>query len=184
MELTRRDAVIIAGAATLAAPASSALAAGRPAGHVLINQKAPPFDLPKVGGARAKLSDYKGKTLVLMFYGQWCGDCMRDAPQTAALVRAMAEDKRLAFLGIHTRGNFGRWGDVPTFFKEMGWSFPAALDDDSSAYKTYQMQWVPGFLVIDTKGIIRVFANDLVAGGGKGVAGFLGDVRAVAARKA
>jgi hypothetical protein len=46
------------------------------------------------------------------------------------------------------------------------------------------MQWVPGYLIIDRKGVIRGFSNDLDAGGGKGVAGFLKEVRAVASRTA
>jgi hypothetical protein len=96
----------------------------------------------------------------------------------------MQSDRRLAFLGVHTRGRFGRWGSVETYFQQTGWNFPVALDDDGALYKTYQMRWVPGFLVIDGRGVVRDFSNDLDAGGGVGVAGFLQRVRAVAGRAA
>jgi hypothetical protein len=72
---------------------------------------------------------------------------------------------------------------VEAYFRTQGWSFPVALDDDSATYKAYQMQWVPGFLVIDRTGVVRGFSNDLVAGSGKGVAGFLQEVRAIASAR-
>lgn len=181
-DLSRRSALALAAAA--AATPALAQSNPRPSTHALLNQPAPAFDLPKVGGGRARLSDYRGKTLVMEFWGLWCPDCIKDGPHVAALVRAMQADRRLAFLGVHTRGRFGRWGSVETYFQQTGWNFPVALDDDGALYKAYQMRWVPGFLVVDGRGVIRDFSNDLDAGGGAGVAGFLQRVRAVAGRAA
>lgn len=182
-DLSRRALVASAGAFA-AAPALAQATDRRPRSHALIGQRAPDFALPKVGGGTARLSDYRGKTLVVEFWGLWCPDCLLDGPNVAAFARAAALDQRLAFLAIHTRGRFGRYGSVEAYFRTHGWSYPVALDDDSATYKAYQMQWVPGFLVIDRTGVVRGFSNDLVAGAGKGVAGFLQEVRAIASARA
>lgn len=186
-DFSRRALVAAAGAlaaSPVLAQATAPPVDRRPRSHALIGQRAPDFALPKVGGGTARLSDYRGKTLVVEFWGLWCPDCLLDGPNVAAFARAAALDPRLAFLAIHTRGRFGRYGSVEAYFRTQGWSYPVALDDDSATYKAYQMQWVPGFLVIDRGGVARGFSNDLVAGAGKGVAGFLQEVRAIAAARA
>jgi broad specificity phosphatase PhoE len=79
----------------------------------------------------------------------------------------VAADRRLGFLAIHTRGRFGRWGSVPAYFQESGYSYPVAFQNGREwARDVYRIEWFPTFLGIDRAGVIRAFRTDLGATGG------------------
>lgn len=151
----------------------------RPRSYVLLDQAAPAFAFPKLGGGEARLSDYAGKTLVLYFGGLWCPDCVADAPHVSRLSKLVETDPRLAFLQIHTRDRFGRWGSVDAFFAANNYQWPVAFDASQNfARDTYKIEWSPSFLVIDKTGMIRRWRTDL---GEAGAAAFFAEAQRVAA---
>lgn len=138
----------------------------RPKTYPLIGQPAPDFLFPKLGGGDARLADYRGKVLALYWWGLWCPDCIQDGPNVAKLAAAVGADKDMAFLGIHTRGRFGKWGSVPTYFADRGYSYPVAFDGGRDfARDVYKIGWFPSFLGIDRAGVIRLWRTDLGAQG-------------------
>ncbi len=56
-------------------------------------EKAPDFEVGLLTGERTKLSDLKGKYVLLQFWGSWCGPCRRENPELVALYQK-----------YHTRG--------------------------------------------------------------------------------
>jgi thiol-disulfide isomerase/thioredoxin len=190
--MTRRDTLTGLAAGTLAT--SVALDAGaqtapaapvdrRPRSYDLIGQAAPATDLARFGGGRLTQAAFRGKTTIVQFWGIWCPDCLADVDDVAELNRLISRDRKLQFVGIHTRGRYGRWGGLAPFFAEKGYSFPVAIDDDSSAYKAWGIKWVPSFVIVGPDGIIRDYITDLKAGSGIGVQGLLAKAKAVAKTK-
>lgn len=187
--MTRRDSLTslaagaIAATGALEAEAQTAAATPvdrRPRTYDLIGQAAPATDLARFGGGRLTQADFIGKTTIVQFWGIWCPDCLADVDDVADLNRLIARDRKLQFIGIHTRGRYGRWGGLAPFFAEKGYRFPVAIDDDSSAYKAWGIKWVPSFVIVGPDGIIRDFTTDLKAGSGIGVQGLLAKAKAVA----
>ena len=74
-----------------------------PAGH---RPLAPDFSGTSLTGATIKLSSYRGKVLVLNFWGSWCAPCRSEAP-TLAVLNEQYSSKGVAFLGDDV-------GDTPT----------------------------------------------------------------------
>ncbi len=187
-QMTRRDTLTGLAAGTLAttvaleAEAQTAPATPsdrRPRSYDLIGQAAPATDLARFGGGRLTQADFLGKTTIVQFWGIWCPDCLADVDDVAELNRLIARDRNLQFIGIHTRGRYGRWGGLAPFFAEKGYRFPVAIDDDSAAYKAWAIKWVPSFVIVGKDGIIRDFTTDLKAGSGIGVQGLLAKAKAV-----
>ena len=66
-----------------------------PVGH---RPLAPDFTATSLTGATIKLSSYRGKILVLNFWGSWCPPCRAEAP-TLAVLNEQYSSKGVAFLG-------------------------------------------------------------------------------------
>jgi peroxiredoxin len=187
MGITRRGALIGGGAAAAGltfGPQASAQAPPpgspddpRPRSYRMLGQAAPAFDFPGLDGRRARLSDYRGRVLVLYFWGLWCPDCIADGANVNQLAQNIGREQGISFLGIHTRGRFGRWGSVPRYFEETGYNYPVAFDEGRTfARDTYLIEWFPSFLAIDGAGVIRHWRTDL---GAQGAGQFLAQARAL-----
>ena len=60
---------------------------------------APDFILPAVDGAMVRLSDYKGKVIIIDFWTTWCAPCQEQVPILTKLHKSYSE-KGLVILGI------------------------------------------------------------------------------------
>ncbi len=125
-----------------------------------LNKKTPQFNIAISGGGRFSNSNFLGKTSIIGFWGLWCPVCLSDI-DNANKAAIFAKENGIEFMSIHTDGRYGRWGSVEAFFKEKGYSFPTAIDDDSKVLDGFEIDWVPTYLIIDEKGIIRNFNGSL-----------------------
>jgi peroxiredoxin len=70
-----------------------------PAYSYSFGQKAPDFTLTDINGKQHKLSDYRGKDVLIIFWATWCGPCKTEFPHLITLRNHISEDK-LAMLAI------------------------------------------------------------------------------------
>lgn len=71
----------------------------RPAYTSWYGKAAPDFILTDIAGKQHKLSDYRGKSVLIVFWATWCAPCTREIPHLIALRNIIAEGK-LAILAI------------------------------------------------------------------------------------
>ena len=69
-------------------------------GADLRGKEAPAFALENVAGGTTALADHAGKTVVLNFWGSWCGPCVQEIPE---LARWSADNPDVPILGIAVR---------------------------------------------------------------------------------
>ena len=160
---------------------------GRPYSNALLGSALPPLSGTMADGSVFDPTSLD-KWTVIHVWGLWCGDSMADAPYTAALVNAIAQDPDLEFLSIHTpytashtapKDMFGKHGSVAAFFDSRGYSFPTLIDDDASLRQALEIKWTPSYLLVDPDGIVRGYRTDLSVAGGEPVKDFLKDVARV-----
>lgn len=117
----------------------------------LIGQQAPDFKLTTLDNQEFKLSDEKGKTVILFGMAGWCGICIPEG-RNLTKIRQEYSDKGVEIIGVaFTKG------DNEDFLKEFGElgtvSIPLALDTDNVASK-YQLVRLETTYIINKDGVI------------------------------
>lgn len=111
--------------------------------------KAPDFEIKTLTGETVKLSQFKGKKVMLNFWATWCPPCKEEIPEMEQFYRENKDD--IVILAVNVDPQY----DVQRFANEMGMTIPILLDEDDSVNKRYQILTIPTTYFIDAKGIIR-----------------------------
>jgi thiol-disulfide isomerase/thioredoxin len=119
-----------------------------------IGKVAPEIEGESVDGKLLKLSDYRGKVVVLNFWASWCGPCMDLVPHERALVKRL-ESKPFALLGID--GDQDRQKAAHVMVKEaMHWpSWWDHTDGDGPIATQWNVRGWPTIYILDHNGVIR-----------------------------
>jgi peroxiredoxin len=140
-------------AAIAPAPAAPP-AAPTPAPAVLIGiqvgQQSPDFTLSDLDGAPLRLSDWRGRAVVLNFWATWCPPCRVEAPALQSAFERYQE-RDVTVLGIDQREDAAT---VRSFASELGLTYPLLLDSDGSASALYQVVGIPTTLFLDASGVV------------------------------
>jgi len=115
---------------------------------------APSWELPKLEGGTAKMSDFAGKVVVLDWWGSWCPPCRAELPHFQALYTKYKD--RVAFVGMNWERpqTPDRVGTAKKFMADNKYDFPVVLDHDQTAGKAYDIEAFPTVFVVDRKGNI------------------------------
>jgi peroxiredoxin len=143
-----------------------------------IGEAAPAFELKDTDGKTVKLSDYKGKIVVLDWFNPECPVCaMHYRGETIQKAAAKFKDKNVVFLAINSTGAGNPGNGVERNAeakKEWKVGFPVLLDDSGKVGKSYGAKTTPHCFVIDSKGTL-VYAGAI----DNGSAGKIGTVNYV-----
>ena len=155
----RRDALIALGGlglGLLASGASYAALPEPPLTHVLApidpRKPAPDFSLPDMDGKLHKLSDYRGKVVLLNFWASWCPPCRREMPSMEKLFLSL-KGKPFQVLACDQQE------DSDTVFSFTGQldpepTFPLLLDSKSAVSEAFGVPGLPTTFLIDKTGRI------------------------------
>src|SRR5450631_1930777 len=112
---------------------------------------APEFALKDANGTTVKLSDYKGKVVVLDFWATWCGPCKVEIPWFMEFERKN-KDRGFAVLGVATDDD--GWAAVKPFMQEHSMNYRVVLGDDKTADQFGGVDALPTTFLIDRDGRI------------------------------
>lgn len=117
-----------------------------------VGQPAPDSISKNLDGTPARLSDYKGRVVVLDFWATWCGPCRAMIPHETEMVEHFA-NKPFSLVSISVDADLETLTDFLAE-TEMDWNHWWAGDDQALTQK-WDIQYFPTIYVIDAKGIIR-----------------------------
>jgi thiol-disulfide isomerase/thioredoxin len=111
-------------------------------------------------GARIRLSDYRGKVVVINVWGSWCGPCRAETPELEKVFE-QTRSSGVQFLGIDVRDDRAAAQD---FVRDRRVSYPSIYDPPGRSllgWTGYPRSVVPSTIVLDREH--RVAAIFLVA---------------------
>lgn len=108
------------------------------------------FTLQDMNGRSVKLSDFKGKVVLLEFWATWCAPCRASAPGLEKLHKAY-KDKGLVVLAVSV--DQGGWDDVKAFISRTGITY-TVLKGTDDVEGDYQVRSIPMLLVLNKEGKI------------------------------
>jgi len=114
---------------------------------------APDFEFSSFDGKRMKLSDLRGRSVLVNFWASWCIPCRAEMPDIEAALQTYAP-QQLAAVGVN---NGERYKVAQEFLDKIGAKFTAfAYDADATIAKRYSVQGMPTSYFIDAKGVITL----------------------------
>ncbi len=112
---------------------------------------APDFTLYLFDGGTLRLSDQRGKVVVLNFWASWCQPCKDEAPDLERTWRRY-KDRGVIFIGVN-------WSDTEAkaraYLAEFQITYPNGPDLGRRIGQKYRIQGVPETFFIDKQGNVR-----------------------------
>jgi len=112
---------------------------------------APDFSLKDADGRTVKLSDYRGKVVLLDFWATWCGPCKIEIPWFIDLQRRN-KDRGFEVLGVAMDDD--GWESVKPFVSEHGVNYRIVLGNDQAVQNYGGVDALPTSFLIDRDGNI------------------------------
>ncbi len=118
----------------------------------VVGKPVPDFALPATSGATVRLSQFRGKPVVLTFFASWCHPCEEELPVLQKI--ADANRGRLEVVGVN-------YQDIDTdshrFVDQLGVTFPALVESEvtNPVAAKYGVHEIPITYLIDANGVLQ-----------------------------
>ena len=113
--------------------------------------EAPDFTVYDLEGNVHKLSDFRGKPVLLNFWASWCGPCQMEMPDFQKFYESHGDQVNFVIVNL-TDGQQETVESASTFITEKGYTFPVYYDTDIDAAMKYGVNTVPVSYFIDAEG--------------------------------
>lgn len=113
-------------------------------------QLAPDFELVGLDGTPVRLSEWRGRPLLVNFWATWCGPCRQEMPLLQAAAERYA-DQGLVVVGV----DVGEPAEaVADYARGLGIQFPILLDSTQDVSDLYRVYGLPTSFFLDRQGVV------------------------------
>ena len=119
---------------------------------------APDFTVYDLEGNAHKLSDFRGKPVLLNFWASWCGPCQMEMPDFQKFYESHGDKVNFVIVNL-TDGQQETVESASAFIEEKGYTFPVYYDTDIDAAMKYGVSAVPVSYFLDAEGNFVAWAQ-------------------------
>jgi len=109
------------------------------------------FSLPDFQDNKHKLSDYRGKVVLVNFWASWCPPCIYEMPELTNLKKHFA-DQPFEIIALNVGEKKYR---VRKFVKLINFDLPVLLDTSSETFNSWGVKTLPTSFLLDANGQVR-----------------------------
>lgn len=124
---------------------------------------APDFTMEDAQGKSVKLSDFRGKPVVLNFWATWCGPCKAEMPELEKAYQEYGD--RVQFVMVDLVDGWTETKEAGlAHITESGYTFPVFFDVDAGGAAAYRISAIPLTCFIDAQGVLVSSVNQMITG--------------------
>lgn len=112
---------------------------------------APVFTVYEDDGTPVRLSDLRGKPVIVNFFASWCGPCRLEMPHFDEAYAAYGDQIHFMMVDLCAYGNDTK-ENAKALVAEGGWTFPVYYDTDGSAATAYAVRSMPTTIFVTADG--------------------------------
>jgi thiol-disulfide isomerase/thioredoxin len=131
---------------------SRATPGGRPAAFAVTRPAEPlvatDFELVDLAGRTVRLSDFRGRVVLVNFWATWCAPCREEMPALETLSKDLAPHGLTVVAVNHKEAK----SVIETFLREGKLTIPVVLDKDGRVAERYQVYALPATFIVNRHG--------------------------------
>ena len=117
---------------------------------------APDFTVEDIEGNKYKLSDFRGKPVIVNFWASWCGPCKMEMPDFEELYKEYGNS--INFLMVNMTDGYKETKEKASkYISDSEYTFPVYYDTATEAAYAYGVSSIPATFLIDSEGYPVVY---------------------------
>ncbi len=133
---------------------------------ILLNQPTvgrpvPDFTVADTAGVRHSLATYRGKYVLLDFWGHWCGPCISSMPKLRALHQQYAAKVAIIGLAMEDARDAAKWKKAIRQHQVPGLQLSELQQDTGPVISGYNVTAFPTYMLLDPAGALVLRTNDM-----------------------
>jgi peroxiredoxin len=125
---------------------------------VSVGQPAPLFELPTPDNKMVKLTDFKGKYVLVDFWASWCAPCREENPNLVKQYNTF-KNKGFTVLGVSLDKSKAAW-EKAIADDNLSWTHVSELKEwDGKVSMSYRVEGIPASFILDPQG--KIIAKNL-----------------------